>query len=319
MCWSLRSQATPRSLSAEDFLAAADRDGLTLDDSQWRAVDSLVGPSNVYLTGAAGRGKTWLLDALAGLQPARSALRLHWHGFVRDLHLLIRDRGGLAAALDHLLVGRSMVCFDELLVDDRADGIFLHALIDRMIRRNIRFVITSNVPPEGQMPSPLLHSTFLPTIDLLENHCSVVELDGGVDYRDGADHAHGFSSGQWVVIERERPAVSAVEIDGRRIRVWESGSGHLGVGFDEICGRPLGASDYLALARRHATWTISGVRSLAAAGSEPARRFVYLIDVLYDHDVPTTIESPVPRNVFEVGVDMAGRSRLLSRLSALRS
>ncbi|GAB10301.1 hypothetical protein GOARA_056_00480 [Gordonia araii NBRC 100433] len=299
-------------------LIAASR--LALDDSQRNACDVLADSANVYLTGPAGRGKTALLDAYVDCCPRGAVVRAHWHEFIRDLHLLIREHGGLAAAIDRFLGGADVLCFDELHVDDPADGIFLHNLIDSVVQRGVRLVITSNDRPSELMPNPLFHDTFRPAIELIERTCIIVDLDAGIDYRTTGGRRTGFAAGRWEVCESAGPSDGvSIDVGSRSLRAWESSPSHLGVDFDEICGRALSATDYLALARRHASWTIRAVPDLARADREAAQRFVHLIDVLYDADVPTTITTDVPPDRFaRAGRLPIGIARMRSRLASLR-
>lgn len=312
--------ATAPTMTSAELIAALEGCGIAPDDAQRAACDTLVGADSVYLVGPAGRGKTAILNAFVTCSPARSVVRTHWHDFLRDLHVLIRSSGGLAPALERFLGSAGILAFDELHVDDPADGIFLHGLIDHLTKRGVRLVVTSNDRPDDLMPNPLFHDSFLPTIDLIKTTCTVIDLDSGIDYRTRADHCTGFSTGSWrppapVPDGSARP----VAVAGRQFTAWDAAGEHLGVAFDEICGRPLGATDYLDLARRFRRWTISDVPDLVDTDREAAQRLVHLVDVLYDRDVPTTITSAVPRDRFaRTGRLPAGAPRMRSRLTALR-
>ncbi|WP_338836638.1 cell division protein ZapE [Gordonia polyisoprenivorans] len=306
------------------FAEAATRAGFRLDPSQIVAAQHLSGRDHLYLTGPVGRGKTWLVDTYLGALPPKCARRLHWHEFGRDLDALIKDRG-LEGALATITSGIRVLCFDELTVDDRADGIYVDAVIRRAIERDIRLIITSNHRPSDLMPHPLLHATFLPSIDFIEIHCSTVEIDGGTDYRAryraGAHHDQGFAGGMWTTV-RAVPTHRAPQpesVNGRNFFAWDSTPDHIGVTFEEICGRPLGAADYLRLARRYRSWTVSGVPGLATTDRQSARRFVHLVDILYDREAELNIECAFCRTEFAhcAAVDHISRARLMSRLSTL--
>lgn len=316
-----RRSATTRLISAAAFDDLAARDRLRLDDGQRRAADALAsGAGGIYLTGPAGRGKTWLLDAFCTLSPG--TLRLHWHEFIRDLHPRLNRYGGLEAALDDLLTDTDALCFDELHVDDPADGIFLDGLVRAALTRGVRLIFTSNQQPSELMPNPLFHSTFQPTIDLLENVCTVLDLDAGVDYRERSDHdGHGFRSGTWMVRPpaADHPDPVSVDVSGRCLLARSADDGHLRVSFGQICGSALSATDYLALADRFTRWTVDEVPDLADTDRESALRLVHLVDVLYERDHPLTIISAVPRSAFgHAAPRPPGVTRLRSRLSALR-
>lgn len=310
----------PQCLRVETFTTAARAAGFELDGAQVAAAQALAGHHSIYLVGPAGRGKTWLLDAYFGTLPTGSATRMHWHEFVRDLHRLIRDNGGLDGAVESLL-DVDVLGFDELGVDDPADGIFVHRLVAAAIERGVRLVVTSNSRPDELMPNPHFHDTFLPTIELIANHCRIVELDIGVDYRRGVHHDVGFASGRWATTTTpaELSAGFPLMVNGRTLEAQSVESNHLRVTFAEICGRALGATDYLAMTRQFTSWTVLDVPDLASAGREPALRFAHLIDVLYDNDTPLTIESPFTRAEFSrLCPPMPIAARMLSRLSTLR-
>ncbi|MYR08395.1 cell division protein ZapE [Gordonia sp. SID5947] len=327
MSWFRASRPAPiRAVPAADFDAAARRDGFALDRSQQAAVAALTSAADVYLTGPPGRGKTWLLDVFAEALPAGTTLRMHWHEFVRDLHRLIRRHGGLDAAIDHLVTGRAAVCFDELHVDDPADGIFVDRLLTGLSAHHVRMIVTSNLRPDQLMPNPLFHEMFRPTIEVIERRFTVIELDDGCDYRTVAAHDVGFASGRWSTGSAtgrtgSRPAKPVTaSISGRRFSAWRADDDVLWVDFAQICGAALGATDYLTLAGRHRRWVIDRIPDLASAGREPALRFVHLVDVLYDHDIPVTFVADVAHTQFgRRGAVPAGTTRLLSRLGTLRS
>ncbi|MFW0787512.1 cell division protein ZapE [Gordonia sp. CPCC 206044] len=305
------------------FSIAADRHGLTLDASQWRAVDALLGDRDVYLTGPAGRGKTWLLDTLADALPTDTVLRRHWHEFVRDLHVLIRRHGGLDRAVASLVADVRVFCFDEFHVDDPADGIFVRRLLDATAAAAVRVVVTSNLRPDQQMPNPLFHKDFAPTARMIETRFAVLDLDAGIDYRTLPGHRTGFASGQWLTSDtpllQHLSSNMGVGVGGRSFTARQSTPERLWVDFAQICGMPLGATDYLDLAARHRRWIVDHIPDLAIAGREPAMRFVHLVDVLYDRDVPTMFVADVPRDMFgRNGRVPPGTARLLSRLRQVR-
>ncbi|MEP9395300.1 cell division protein ZapE [Gordonia sp. VNK1] len=318
-----RRAPIPR-IGLEVFEFASRRDGFALDASQIRAALELTGDAGLYLVGPPGSGKTWLMDTYVTALAPKSPRRVHWHEFVATLHVLIRDHGGIDGAIHHLLAGVAVLCFDEVHIHDRADGIFLHRLMQQASDIGVRLIFTSNTHPDDLMPHPLFHHEFLPTIDLIHTTCRTIEFDTGVDYRQFARHATGFASGRWLVASStpDRHERARVTVRGRALAtIGSAESGSVTADFGEICGRPFGAIDYLELVQRHDTWMVTGVPTLASAGREPAQRFVHLVDVLYDHDCPLTIVSPVDLSHVGAGAPRAvtGVPRLLSRLSALRT
>lgn len=308
------------------FTRVIETSGFTLDDAQLIAVSALTTPGvDVYLHGPPGRGKTWLLDILAQSSSGRH-LRLHVHEFVRGLHEAITSSGSLNAALTTMLDGVTLLCFDELVVDDPADGIYVDALLRAALRRGTRVVITSNSAPGDLMPNPLFHHSFLSTIALVEKHCRVITLDGGPDHREATIHGSGFASGRWLSADGtryhpQRPSSRRILYPtGHAITALAVGPGEVCFEFDSLCRTATGTSDYLSLAEQFGRWTLVGVPRLDTVDREACRRFAHVIDVLYDRDIPTTfladadIATCVPADL-----PLDGLARLLSRLSTLQS
>ncbi|GAC68107.1 cell division protein ZapE [Gordonia soli] len=313
--------------SHSDFVVAAASVGFTLDVGQRAAVEVLTTGENVYLHGPPGRGKSWLMDVVATTAPTDSTLRLHSHEFADALHAAIVVNGSLATGLEAMLGTVRTLCFDELVVDDPADGIFLARLFAAAVDRDVTIVITSNSAPDELMPNPLFHDTFVPTIELLRTHCQVVELDGGTDYRSRAEHGAGFASGRWIADTTGR-ALEAPSPDertevrpaGHPITARAATPGRVWFTFDDLCGSPTGVRDYLRLVADHRTWVIDDIPPLGTTDRESARRFAHVVDVLYDRDVPTTFRAAGDRDTcVPADLDLAGVARLRSRLTELRS
>lgn len=314
------------------FDTAAKELGFALDEAQLQATVALAsGDRDVYLWGPVGRGKSWLMTTYFEAVPTRKKLRIHFHEFFRDLHLAIRrHRNNLAEALDELLFGADIVCFDEFHVHDPADGIFVARLLPALLDRNIRIVLTSNYPPSGLLPNPLFHDLFLPTIDLIEQRLTVVTVNGPIDYRTISEHAEGFAAGWWASpgtadqhahlgLHRPNPGESeTLTPAGHPVRVRRAAEDCLWIDFTELCERTTAPSDYLALARTFRMWVISGVPNLRTAGAEAAQRFANVIDVLYDNDVTPVFLSSTPLVELAEGNGLPlGIGRVMSRLGQL--
>lgn len=191
MRWRLRASRSRPALTVnfDVFDTAATELGFTLDDAQRRAGAALATDRNLYLWGPVGRGKSWLMATYFAALPTDRKVRVHFHEFFRDLHLAIRrHRNDLAAALDDLLGGVDVVCFDEFHVHDPADGKFIARLLPALLDRDIRIILTSNYPPHTLLPNPLFHTDFVPTIELIEQALTVVTVDGPADYRTISGH-----------------------------------------------------------------------------------------------------------------------------------
>lgn len=289
-------------MSADAILRAATDVGYTLDAAQLAAAGALerAGSSGVYLWGPVGRGKSWLMDTYLHLMPAARTRRFHFHDFFSDLHTQLHLYGHrLDEALDRMVGGLDVVCFDEFSVDDPADGIFARRLLDALLARSTRLILTSNQPPQGLMPNPLFHSMFEPTIALIETSLRVVEVNGPVDYRTittGLERL-GFAAGRLLSpstpayldsIDLAFPEVTdAVFLDplGHSIRALRLGHGQVWFDFDDLCATPTSPADYAAVAANFPWWVISGVPTITEMDREPARRFAHVVDVLYDRSI----------------------------------
>lgn len=334
MRWTRRVAPSSRPLRVDVavFDTAAEELGFTLDDAQRRAADALTAADrNLYLWGPVGRGKSWLMATYFAALPTERKLRIHFHEFFHDLHQAIRRRNSdLAAALDDLLGGLDVVCFDEFHVHDPADGIFISRLLPALLERDIRVILTSNYQPHSLLPNPLFHDGFVPTIELIEQSLTVLTVDGPVDYRSVSGHEAGFAAGSWVSPgtpeqleclglhlptpdEHRMLAPAGHPISVRRVE-----HGCLWIDFVDLCEKTTAPGDYLALAREFRRWVISGVPDLHAAGREPAQRFANVIDVLYDRDVTTVFLATTPLDALTGGAQLpVDIERIKSRLGQL--
>lgn len=334
MRWTRRTSPSSRSLriDAAVFDTAAAELGFALDDAQRRAAAALAaGERNLYLWGPVGRGKSWLMATYFAALPTDRKMRVHFHEFFRDLHLAIRKHGNdLAAALDDLLCGSDLVCFDEFHVHDPADGKFIARLLPALLDRQIRVILTSNYPPHSLLPNPLFHDDFVPTIELIERSLAVVTVDGPVDYRTVSDHEAGFAAGSWVSpgtpeqharlgLRSPSPAEHrALTPAGHPLHVRRATDQCLWVDFADLCESTTAPADYLALTRRFRSWVISDVPDLRAMGRDAAQRFANVVDVLYDRDITTVFLATMPLDVLtdsaRLPVDI---ERVRSRLGQL--
>ncbi|BAJ73260.1 predicted ATPase [Microbacterium testaceum StLB037] len=316
--------------------ARARREGFGLDPDQqaalermtWAASRALTGDAvrGVYLFGPAGRGKSWLADALFAALPGGSATRVHFHGFFDDLHRRIqthrREPDATTRALDDICGGRRLVFFDELHVHDPGDARLLTRLIERLVKRGCTLVATSNYAPRELLPDPVWHHLFVPGIALLEAHLDVFRLDGVVDYRTRAQaHTSGFRAGVWstVVPTAVRPAPRELSVRDRLFNVTFADESSLIATFAQLCDSPVAPAEYRHWSRVYRHWTITDVPPLDEVGPSAQQRFVNLIDVLVDADVHLDVHSSVDLEVFlERAATRPDAFRMASRLRLLR-
>jgi cell division protein ZapE len=314
------------------FDHAAQKLGFTLDVAQRHAALELAtAERGLYLWGPVGRGKTRVMSMYFDALPTHRKLRVHFHEFFRDLHPAIRrHRHNLDAALDELLDGVDVACFDEFHVHDPADGKFISRLLPALLRRNVRVVLTSNYPPRSLMPNPLFHDDFVPTIELIEQQLTVVAVDGPVDYRTVSGHDTGWPAGAWITpgtahqlarLGLDPPGLDesvTVAPAGHPIRLQRGASGALWIDFSDLCVDTTAPADYLALAESFQFWVVSAIPDLRTAGREPSQRFANVVDVLYDRDVTTTFISTTPLDALTEDAPLPHDvERIMSRLGQL--
>ncbi|MFC4124387.1 cell division protein ZapE [Nocardia rhizosphaerae] len=276
----------------------------------------------VYLHGRPGRGKTMVMDRFFATADPRRRRRFHFHGFFAELHAATHALGSVERAVERLLGDAELVCFDEFHVNDIGDAMLVARLLDTLFAQRRVLVVTSNYPPRALLPNPLFHDRFVPSIERILAHLDVVELDGPLDYRTrGARRGSGFVAGGYLVetpVEASGPGVVADLGAGRTVRAEAVDGEAVVFDFAHLCGTPTGAADYLRLTRRFRRWTLRGVPILRAVPPDRAMRLVNLIDVLYDADLPCTIEAAAPVAELTAGVAAIPEvARTASRLSEL--
>lgn len=293
-------------------------------------------PRGVYFWGGVGRGKSLLMDRFFSVLPYRRKRRVHFHAFMQEVHRQLRLHSGeadpLARVAEHIARQTRVLCFDEFHVSDIADAMILGRLYAALSERGVVFCMTSNYPPEGLYPHGLQRQNFLPTIALLKQELDVIEIDGGIDYRlltlgraecylspadDAAWHKLNTSFQQIAGgLGHARP----IEIQGRALAVIRRAPGIVWFDFATLCGGPRSQNDYLDLARRFQTLLLSGVPRMGRGMASEARRFTWLIDVLYDHRVKLLLSAACPaEDLYREGTQVEEFERTVSRLIEMRS
>jgi cell division protein ZapE len=269
-------------------------------------------PHGLYLWGAVGRGKTWLMDLFYDSVAGRPRMRSHFHHFMRDVHAALRQQHSRRAPLElvaRALAARAQVlCLDELFVSDIADAMILGTLFEALLSLGTTLVITSNVPPGELYRDGLQRSRFLPAIALLEHELEVVCVDGGIDYRlrhlqrrpiyldsrlpdtpaqlrrlfDQIAGAHGDNGAE-------------LQVQGRRLRALQRRGPVVWFSFAALCEGPRSTNDYVDLAQEFHTVLVSDVPVLSLPQQDnAARRFIALIDELYDQGVKLIVSAAAP-------------------------
>jgi len=293
-------------------------------------------PRGVYLWGGVGRGKSLLMDAFYGAVAIRRKTRVHFHAFMRDTHealaSLKHEADPLAAVAGRIAKRHRLVCFDEFHVSDIADAMILGRLFEALLARGTVFVMTSNFRPDRLWPDGIQRERFLPAIALIERELDVVEVDGGIDYRLRAlsqARAWLVPSGAAADAELARSFEAMANgpdedrrlaIEGRTIVARRRAGSAAWFDFASLCDGPRSQRDYLEIARRFSVVLLSGVPAMGPSTADLARRFTWLVDILYDHRVKLIASAEVEAEaLYREGPAAHEFPRTVSRLIEMRT
>lgn len=305
-------------------------------------------PKGLYIWGGVGRGKTMLMDLFYETSPVREKKRFHFHAFMADVHDRIhkqrqdaksgnaKDGDPIPPVADAISKDLQLLCFDEFYVVDIADAMILGRLFERFFENGVTLVATSNVKPDELYPDGLNRELFLPFILLLQEKVDVVKLEARTDFRleklsqaktyftpldknasNGLDQAWSALTGG-----TEPGSEQQIQMKGRSFTVPQVSQGVARVSFDALCNKPLGASDYLVIARLFHTLILDDVPTLSRESANAARRFINLVDALYDHRtklVMSAAEMPDMLYSAKSGNELFAFDRTASRLIEMQS
>jgi cell division protein ZapE len=291
----------------------------------------------LYLWGGVGRGKTWLMDLFFDSLPFEQRRRRHFHRFMHEVHEQLRRLSGRREPLEEIArsIARDtrVLCFDELYVADIADAMILGGLFEGLFRRGVTLVATSNVAPADQYKEGLQRQRFLPAIRLLERHLEVLRLAGSTDYRlrqltqagiylplGAADTGARLEALFAELAAHASRAGGSIEIEGRPIAVTRAARSVVWFDFAALCSTPRSPEDYIEIAREYQSVIVSGVPVLHAAQEDEARRFIALIDELYDRNVNLIVSAAAPPAALYRGERLRELfARTASRLAEMQS
>ncbi|MGV3571061.1 MAG: cell division protein ZapE [Ramlibacter sp.] len=293
-------------------------------------------PRGVYMYGGVGRGKSFLMDCFFQAVPIVRKTRLHFHEFMREVHRELADMQGTVNPLDEL--GERMarryrlICFDEFHVADITDAMILHRLLDALFDNGVGFVTTSNFRPDDLYPNGLHRDRILPAIALLNDKLEVINVDNGTDYRRRTmeqvrlyHHPLGPQADAEMDEAFTRLAEShdedpVLHIEHREIRARRKAGGVVWFDFRTLCGGPRSQNDYLEIATQFHTVLLSDVPRMSARLASEARRFTWLVDVLYDRRVKLILSAEVePEALYTEGPLAHEFPRTVSRLNEMQS
>ncbi|MDQ6627016.1 MAG: cell division protein ZapE [Pseudomonadota bacterium] len=332
--------ADPAQLRAIDALERCESEWTEYKGKRGNALTKLIAhppiPRGVYMWGGVGRGKSFLMDCFFNAVPLQRKTRLHFHEFMREVHRELAHMQGVSDPLTHLgkdIANRfRLICLDEFQVSDITDAMILHRLLEALFENRASVITTSNFPPDGLYPNGLHRDRILPAIELLKDKLEIVGVDNGVDYRQStlldielyhtplgptADAAMQSTFERLAEASDESPIL---KIEHREIRARRRAGGVVWFDFRELCGGPRSQNDYLELASRFHTLLLSGVPQMPPRYASEARRFTWLIDVLYDRRVKLVVSAAVePEALYTEGPLVHEFPRTVSRLREMRS
>ena len=291
----------------------------------------------LYLWGGVGRGKTWLMDLFFHSLPLEAKRRRHFHRFMYEVHAQLKQLANRESPLelvaDSIAQDTRVLCFDEFFVSDIADAMILGTLLEALFRRGVTLVATSNVAPKDLYKEGLQRQRFLPAIKLLEENTRVLAVDGGTDYRlrqltqagTYVDSSDPQSDARLDALFAELADSSTctggtVEIEGRPIPVVKESENVIWFEFEALCEGPRSQNDYIEIAREYQSVIVSHVPKLTATRENAARRFIALIDELYDRHVNLIVSAAAPPASLYEGDRLTFEfQRTVSRLTEMQS
>ncbi len=293
-------------------------------------------PRGVYMYGGVGRGKSFLMDCFFQAVPLTRKTRLHFHEFMREVHRELQELKGTVNPLDELgkRIARRfrLICFDEFHVADVTDAMILHRLLEAMFANRVSIVTTSNFHPDGLYPNGLHRDRILPAIELLKSKLEIVNVDAGIDYRQRSlaqvelyhcpldDQAEAAMQRAFDQLAEARDEDPVLHIEHRELRAVRRAGSVVWFDFRTLCGGPRSQNDYLELASRFHTVLLSGVPQMPPRLASEARRFTWLVDVLYDRRVKLVMSAAVPPEQLYLEGPLAHEfPRTVSRLTEMQS
>ncbi|KRA17119.1 cell division protein ZapE [Lysobacter sp. Root604] len=294
-------------------------------------------PKGLYLWGGVGRGKTFLIDLFFDGLPIREKRRTHFHRFMREVHTQLRAHAGesdpLAKIARQWRRELRVLVLDEFFVIDIGDAMLLGRLLERLFAEGVALVTTSNTAPPNLYAEGLQRDRFKPAIAQIEQHCEVLLLDSAHDYRLRAltrspvyrtpldAESDAWLSARWKELSMACPKEQGpLHIDGRDIPVRGLAEGHAWFDFAALCEGPRAASDYIEIATEHHTVLLGDIPLFDSRNEDPARRFVTLIDELYDRHVNLVCTAAAAPTELYRGHKLGGAfERTASRLIEMQS
>jgi cell division protein ZapE len=298
-------------------------------------------PHGLYLVGEVGRGKSMLMDLFFAAADVSRKRRVHFHQFMQDVHRRIHEwrrthpegDDPIPPLADAIAAETALLCFDEFQVNDVADAMILGRLFQALFERAVVVVATSNTLPDNLFKGQPGRDAFLPFIDLIKRRLDVLVMGGGRDFRRARlrgmstwyvpadDHARRALDRAFIELTRNAvPRPERLSVMGRTVMVPSAVDRVARFDFDALCGSALGPGDYLALATHFHTLVLDAIPRLSPENYDEARRFITLIDTLYDHRVKLVASADaMPDELYQSGEGAKMFERTASRLEEMQS
>jgi cell division protein ZapE len=333
-------RSDPAQLHAIEALARCEDEWIEYKSRRRNAITKLLIrppiPRGVYMHGGVGRGKSFLMDCFFQSVPLTRKTRLHFHEFMREVHRELQDLKGMADPLDELgkRIARRfrLICFDEFHIADVTDAMILHRLLVALFDNRVSIVTTSNFHPDTLYPNGLHRDRILPAIELLKAKLEVINVDAGTDYRQHTlaqlemfhcplgEAANAAMARAFDKLAEAREEAPVMHIEHRELRALRRAGGVVWFDFKTLCGGPRSQNDYLEIASRFHTVLLSNVPQMPVRMASEARRFTWLVDVLYDRRVKLVWSAEVPAEQLYTEGPLAHEfPRTVSRLMEMQS
>jgi cell division protein ZapE len=341
---------------AEQLIAAQKLDRLLVRLENYRPKRTLRGrvpaPNGLYIWGSVGRGKSMLMDMFFEVADTPKKSRVHFHAFMQDIHKRIASwrklsskerrsqpnyvRGAgddpIAPTAKAIATEATVLCFDEFHVTDITDAMILSRLFTALLARGVVVVATSNRAPDALYKDGLNRQLFLPFIDLLKQKLDILAMGGHEDHRLrklqkapmyysplGVDANVGVEAIWQRLTRPHEPHMQTLKVQGREINLLTA-SGTARAEFSNLCDRALGAADYLEIAKSFTTLILENVPKMGPHNRNEAKRFVTLIDALYENKTKLVLSAEAPpEQLYDAGDGAFEFERTASRLMEMRS
>jgi len=306
-----------------------------------RNVDATEPPNGLYLVGEVGRGKSMLMDLFFASAEVPRKRRIHFHQFMQNVHTRFHAfrkahpeiEDPIPPLADLIASEAALLCFDEFQVNDIADALILGRLFQALLDRNVVIVATSNTVPDDLFKDQPGRDAFLPFIALIKQNLDVLMMDAGRDFRRArlrgmrTWHVPADAMARRALDEafteltgHAEPRPAMLRVTGRTVVVPAAARGVARFDFASLCGAALGAGDYLAIARQFHTLILDDIPALSPANYDEARRFIVLIDTLYEHRVKLVASAAAqPDQLYRRGENAKMFVRTASRLDEMQS